>query len=768
MRRTAIIYLMFFLSGVAGLVYQVSWTRQVGLLLGHTAQAAGLVLSAYFAGLAVGYIAGGKLASRGRPFLAYALAEFVAAGWAWVVVLLLTEPRATDFAAALEVSSPAGRFVLLWLACFLLLLPATAALGATLPFLVEALSTDRPSLAYGFNTAGAFVGVIVAAFWLLVEVGVAASGLVAAGVSAACGVAALILDRTERAARGDASSPEAGPDEPWRLLAAGLSGFGVLALEVLYTRLFALVFHNSTYTFGAVVAVVVLALSLGALLAGRLRRSARPRELLALAVGLGVVLIPVSVHLLAAVTGLEYFGFGTTFAAYMTGAFLLVAVVVLPPTVLFGLVLPALWNRPEGAAAGQVGRTAFVNTAAGAVGAALTSLVLLPALGLWASFAVVAVTFAGLALVVAPAGSRGPTAALVGGGLLLAAALLIPPGPEQWAAPTTETLIRRWESAYGWIDVVRDADGAMMVRQNLHYRFGSTGRDAPRAYRQAHLPLLLHPQPAEVLFLGMGTGMTPGAATLHPEVKRATVVELIPEAVEAARLLREANFSVADHPRVAIAVDDARHFLRQSDRQFDVIVSDLFVPWESETGYLYTVEHFQAARRRLRSGGLFCQWLPMYQLGPGEFELIADSFAAAFPDVSLWWGHLDPRRPIVALVGGEGSPRFDGAEVEDRLAWLARTGPADEDMRTARDLGGRYVGQWVPPQPGWLNTDEHPRVEFLMPFTERNRALLRGAELVLYFDAVLAALPDRSEGFKVARDPASVRHAWQRLILLPP
>ncbi len=119
-------------------------------------------------------------------------------------------------------------------------------------------------------------------------------------------------------------------------------------------------------------------------------------------------------------------------------------------------------------------------------------------------------------------------------------------------------------------------------------------------------------------------------------VDRAAVVELIPQVVEAAQLLGAANRGIVDHPKVEVRVDDARHFLRRTDRRFDVIVSDLFVPWESRAGYLYTDEHYAAVRRCLSPGGLFCQWVALYQVGPADFELIADTFAASFPVATLW------------------------------------------------------------------------------------------------------------------------------------
>lgn len=172
--------------------------------------------------------------------------------------------------------------------------------------------------------------------------------------------------------------------------------------------------------------------------------------------------------------------------------------------------------------------------------------------------------------------------------------------------------------------------------------------------------------------------MTAGGAVPHRELESIEIVELIPEVVDAVRLLGNENRHIVDEPRTKLIVDDARHFLSMTTRTYDVIVSDLFVPWESETGYLYTVKQFIVARKHLRSGGLFCQWLPLYQLGATDFEMIADSLRSVFPHVTLWWGRLDKSRPILALIASENRLQVDEALMSQRLNTLSLTGQFDD------------------------------------------------------------------------------------------
>lgn len=728
------VYALFTLSGAAALVCEVSWSRQVGLVIGNTAEAIALVLAAFFAGLAAGQYAGGRLALRVRPLLGYGLAELAAAVWVGLVPTLLAAVGSAGFGNA----ATAG-------ACFAVLLPATAAFGMTLPYVAAHLTAwpgggRRVALAYGLNTAGGVAGVVAACAFLLVEVGVVTSSYLAAGASAACGLAACAL---ARASRSDGPPGQVEPGDrtaEWWVVAA-VSGFGTLGLEVLYTRLFALVLHNSTYTFSAVVVVFLAGLALGAALVAALGKMVSPRGLMGAGCTLGGIAVAGSVVVFVRLTGLGYFVAGTSFAGYLGGVFTLVVAVVLPPAVLLGMTLPAVFAANGGGR--TLGRLAAVNTLAAVGGALAVGFLLLPLLGLWGTAALLVLLFGLTGLLVLF--RNGWRTSAVGPGLAVGiAAVVAASGPEQGVQPLekAEVVLRRWETAYGWIDVTRSkSNGALRVRQNLHYRHGSTA-SAVREYRQGRLPLLLHQRPVEVAFLGLGTGLTVAPVVADRDVESAVVVELIPEVVEAARLLADANRGVVDHPKVEVQVDDARHFLQRTDRRFDVVVADLFVPWESRAGYLYTVEFYEAARRRLKPGGLFCQWLALYQLGPAEFELVADSFAAVFPDVTLWWGELDGRFPIVALVGTEAPLDLDAARLEARWSAVGELpGGADPDLARPMNLRELYLGQWPARGSRRLNTDEHPRLEFAAPVTQGSGRSLSGPTLRGYYDDVLARLP---------------------------
>ena len=771
-----LVYLVFFLSGAAALIYEISWARQVGLLFGHTIHAAGVVLASYFFGMAVGYLVGARWSTRVAPMYGYAIAEAVVAVWAFLIPVLLGWSEGSFTAGLLTHSSFLLQTLSRVLFSFLLLLPATIALGVTLPMIAMVCSsygsgqlsdprnTMRVTWAYAVNTTGALLGVLVATFYLLITVGVTTSSYLAAGLSLLCCLIALGIQFA--VLRNKPPQEVAGTDRQqslrarqvlmtettlvrrvpaWPLLGlAALSGFGTLGLQVLYTRMFSLVFHNSSYTFGIVISVFLAALALGAAIVGGLQRKIDAWHLAGWVTGLGAIATVISVSVFVGCTDLEYFRYGRSFWSYVAGACGLVTLVVAPPVLLLGMLLPLVWRLEGGQAGNVVGWLTAINTLAAAVGALSASFVMLPLFGLWESFFVLAVLFAACSVVLLWKCLNSIwffSGCLV---FVFAAwfAIRYPADVEDALGKSRgEQLIQRWNSPYGWIDAVQvEGSATYKIRQNLHYRFGKTGSNT-REFRQAHIPLMLHSQPSDVLFMGLGTGLTAGGSIPHEAVQRIDLVELIPEVVEACRLLAEHNFNVIDHPRVQVFVDDARHYLLGTDRRYDVIVSDLFVPWESESGYLYTVEHYRVAKKRLKPGGRFCQWLPLFQLGEGEFEAIADSFSSVFPHVTIWWAELGASKPVVALIGSDEPLQISSDQVDRRLEALwQRMGRTDSVMEDVDRFWDLYLGDWQPRPHVNLNTDEHPRVEFMTPISNRQRQLISSRVLWDYYNRVLGGL----------------------------
>jgi spermidine synthase len=260
-------------------------------------------------------------------------------------------------------------------------------------------------------------------------------------------------------------------------------------------------------------------------------------------------------------------------------------------------------------------------------------------------------------------------------------------------------------------------------------------------WRQAHLPLLLHPDPRRALFLGVGTGATLAGAAALPRVA-ATGVELTPEV---AALLPW--FAERGAPLPPVLVADARRFVAAPTGLHDVVVADLFHPALDGTGALYTVEHFAAVRGRLAAGGVFCQWLPLYQLDLPSLQAIIRAFLDVYPEASAWLAHFSLQTPMLALCGGRGPVGLDPVALAARLddpaarAALQRTG-----LLAPLDVLGLYAGGAGTLRAfagaGPRNTDDRPVVAL---DAGRNVRALQGAPTALLLQVLRGLAPEAAD-----------------------
>jgi spermidine synthase len=232
----------------------------------------------------------------------------------------------------------------------------------------------------------------------------------------------------------------------------------------------------------------------------------------------------------------------------------------------------------------------------------------------------------------------------------------------------------------------------------------------------AHLPLLLHPEPADVMVIGLASGITVGAAATHG-VERIKVVEVEEAMVPAARLFSEFNGNVLDDPRVEISVNDARNDLEFSADTYDVIASEPSNPWMTVAANLFTEDFFHMARTRLRPGGIFCQWLHTYYLPTEDMRSIIAAFRSAFPNV---WVFETFEGVDLLLLGSDRPLELDLEGLEPRMADLRiRMDLARIDVRSPVDilplfrLGDTEVDRLIDGAP--RNTDDNARVEFSAP-----------------------------------------------------
>jgi spermidine synthase len=346
-----------------------------------------------------------------------------------------------------------------------------------------------------------------------------------------------------------------------------------------------------------------------------------------------------------------------------------------------GMLFPTVWpgKAPEqecrtgGAHARVLGRYAGWNKLASALGSLAFPFLLLPWLGYGGTFLVLAMGYGVTALLVSR--SKGAPALWPGLAVLLLIAFLSSPlwswAQHRFRVAVEHPLAPVWEgevlavrsSPYGSIRVVDDVAGSRRIFVGRRYSLNGTNQALNHQRNQALIPWMLANQPERVLHLGMGSGIT-SAAFLQPGVTGLHTVEIIPEVAELAHeYFEEWNAPLFTDARVKVHCDDGRRVVRLADVPFDLIVADLFHPARPSTRLLYLQEFFATVRMKLSESGLFCLWLPVFQLDDALFEAVAGNFAEVFPEAVLIRGNFSPRQPLLGLVGWKNPP----ASLED--AW---------------------------------------------------------------------------------------------------
>jgi spermidine synthase len=248
---------------------------------------------------------------------------------------------------------------------------------------------------------------------------------------------------------------------------------------------------------------------------------------------------------------------------------------------------------------------------------------------------------------------------------------------------------------------------------------------------QAHLPACLHQKPRAVLQIGFGSGGTCFSVSQHSEVESLDVVELNPDVLNVAHAwFRDVNHGVLDDPRVRVRLIDAKTFVAVTERTFDLILSDSTHPRFRGNAALYARDYIANCARRLRPGGILSTWLPLYGMSTDDIRGILKSFQSVFPHVQLWYENFEPHENTIVLASLEPLAIDPGLLARRLAAPQVALDLAEVGITSANQLldffmlGDRAVTDFS--RTGRLNTDDHPRLEFLAPLTlRRKQSLMR-------------------------------------------
>jgi predicted membrane-bound spermidine synthase len=663
--------LLFFFSGLTGLVYEVVWFKRFSYLWGNSSLAMAAVVASFLCGLGLGAWLLGAFADRWKqPIAAYGWCELAIGAFAIVVPFEVAAlaGQASPLSSALG-SAPGLHAIARFGLTFLVLGPPCMCMGATLPLLTRQLTTRGVALGastawlYAFNSLGAAAGAWLAGFYLLPVIGLGGTNALAVVLNVAVGVGALAVARKQAESAAIAGSgPEPSPplasteSVPRSALftAATLTGCAALVLQMLWTRQLALLLGGSTYAFSATLFVFILGLGLGSLVF-RLRWTKLARlevvisgsvALIVVATLLGLWLMP---QLALLVGYLQEPRYDNDFNALVCAA--VAAVLEAPATFGMGVLFPALvqLTRQDVAHTGRaVGRVYAFNTLGAIVGASCAALVLLPALGSFWSFRLALAGYAVVPALLYRARSLALSVAILCGVALVAdwrppdptltnlGLFMYGPQAADLATPGMQPVFFK-EGASSNVLVLQGPDriapgGAHEKLVNLRVNGkidASTAEDMGMQLALAYWPRFLRPRAKSVLVIGMGSGTSAGASALFPTTQ-VTCCEIEPAIAEAALLFDSVNHRAIGAANVEVVFDDGRSRVQSGREPIDLILSEPSNPWIAGVSNLFTAEFYAAVRERLGRDGVFAQWIQTYAFSPREYALVSRTLTSVF------------------------------------------------------------------------------------------------------------------------------------------
>lgn len=669
--------LLFFLSGISGLIYQIAWVRQSVFTFGVSVYAYSAVIGAYMIGLALGsWAMGRRIDAHARPLRTYALLEVGIAVFAAASPFLLAALHGVY--PGLSNALPAGGFwlTLTRLVCSLAVLtPATFLIGATLPVMSRVYATHGGRVGsdvgrlYLVNTAGAAVGCVLTGLVLLRYLGARETIFLGAGINLLVALGAVALPRLARPrpAAAEPTSPTVAAEDgepataadppptsplpkiPARTLtfvaaAYAVSGFIALGYEVAWARILYIHTSHAAYSFALMLTVFLAGLALGSAGGARVlrRRPARLRDFGALQLGVALLAILI-LHVFARLPSLHLQDrLGGYTVPY---EFLIAFITVFPPTLLLGAMFPvvgSLYTRERTEAVGlRIGRVNALNTVGAIAGSIGTGFVLVPLLGLrntTVAFAALNLAIgAGAMLLDGDARRRLRWVAAGAGAAVIAGLAVLPTGfyLGSYYEETNRLIFYKEgvETTVAVLEVPEDDFKISFVNGRDEVPTDGASMSAFRLL--GHLPPLMRPGARNALVLSFGNGIATGTMDTHG-IPVIDAVDLSPEMIEAAAMYAEENYNVLESERLRLHVEDGRNFLLRTEDRYDIISVDATHPANASSWALFTSEFYQLIERRLADDGVFMQWIPLHGVRESDYRDILRTVWDVFPEMVLW------------------------------------------------------------------------------------------------------------------------------------
>lgn len=770
---------IFILSGFAGLIYQSIWTQYLGLLLGHSSHAQSLVLMLFMGGMALGAWGISRYSERlRRPLLVYAVIELVIGVLGLGFDGLFQSVTGWAFAHVMPGLEGGALVAFRWALATLLVLPQCILLGATFPLMsagyIRLQSGAQGQVLAGLyfsNSLGAACGALASTYLLLPAVGLPGTVMAAGLLNIAVAILVYPLARDALAPVPASGQPPSGPLDAQRrsnarqvwlvLLVAALTGASSFVYEITWVRMLSLALGTTLHSFELMLAAFIAGIAFGGLwLRNRADKMESPLRVAGwVQVWMGLAALA-SMFIYA--NSFEWVGWlmkvivrsAEGYAAYNLASGVIAVLVMFPAAFFAGMTLPLLTLALLRSGRGErsIGQAYAFNTIGAIVGVLAAVHLLMPLLGLKYALIVAALVdlILGVMLLAHVSTSRraswagapayagvlglvgiGASVMLVQFDPLVLSSSVYRHGSTRLADSTKMLFYRDGQTATVAVyEGLRGADTVRSIATNGKVDAGMTTTldmvpttDESTMVLLGALPLALRDGYDRVGVIGFGSGLTTHTLLGDARVGQVDTVEIEPAMVDGARLFGSRVERAFNDPRSHVVIDDAKAHFAASPRKYDLIISEPSNPWVGGTAALFSTEFYAFIPQQLNEGGIFVQWLQLYEITPELVSSVLSGLLEQFSDVR---GYLANNGDLIIVAVPEGKlpalsdSVFSQAAVRSDLARIGVHGVAD--LQDALAMDDTALRMYVPLYPAARNSDYFPSLMLNAPVARFQRA----------------------------------------------
>jgi spermidine synthase len=700
------IYTLFFISGFTGLVYEVTWTRMLTTVFGSTTYAITSVLSGFMGGLAIGsFVIGRYIERKKNPILVYAFLE-IGIGITALLIPKILKILDNIYPLIYEYTTSYVWLLILTkvVLSLLVLFVPTFLMGGTLPVLCKFFisrpkeSGKQVGILYAINTIGAAIGCFITGFFLIELLGISKTIQLVAAVNFLLGIAFFILNIYHRQIKSDIEttnienikkavndSSSYNKIQPFYsiliLIGFSLAGFVSLSYEVLWTRLLVFKLKMTIYAFSIMLTTFLMGIAIGSivvaisekynLIKNHSKAFGVIQSLIGL-MGLSTIILFGQIDSIPIFDIVGFFKSSISWNKLIFTEILLAGMIMIVPTIFMGMTFPLvsrIFTQNIKIVGKTIGSIYSVNTIGCILGSCLTGFILVKTLGTQKSIIIVSLI-----------------ALIIGTAIVLFNRQGFNESKNSKSFPIVFSAIIMWSIAVGlivWLpkdilfkyyniyeeqifedtQIIYANEGIECITTVHKYPGGFKGLSTSSVnvagthytHRttqklQAHIPMLVHPNPKEILQVGFGSGETSYLVTTY-DIEQLDLVEISSEVIETAtKYFKEINKDVANHPKFNPIIMDGANYIYLAKKKYDLILNDASWPGYTGCSALYSKDYFENAKKLLKPGGIMTSWFPIAE--GEEFKILLKTFHSVFPNVSVWYAvtHVNKHALVVGSL----------------------------------------------------------------------------------------------------------------------